>query len=91
MIRKKGRLPGTVIRMKYQKECGADELEMQIDGPKTVKKGDTAIVVDDLLATGDDTKTKTELCTSQEFPFPHLSLIFWLARIYTLLLVFIYY
>ncbi len=49
MIRKKGKLPGGVIRASYQIEYGSDTMEMQ-EG--AVQKGDRVLVCDDLLATG---------------------------------------
>jgi adenine phosphoribosyltransferase len=48
-IRKKGKLPHTVIGEDYDLEYGKDRIEVHIDA---VKKGDHVIIVDDLIATG---------------------------------------
>ncbi|KAL7750751.1 High affinity Ca2+/Mn2+ P-type ATPase-like protein [Sorochytrium milnesiophthora] len=52
-VRKRGKLPGQVTRATYNKEYGADEMEMQVDA---IKPGQTVIVVDDLIATGGSAK-----------------------------------
>ena len=48
-VRKKGKLPHTVIGEEYDLEYGKDRVEIHTDA---VNKGDTVIVVDDLIATG---------------------------------------
>jgi adenine phosphoribosyltransferase len=49
LIRKKGKLPGKVIRKEYALEYGTAEIEIQaIDIPK----GKRVLLVDDLIATG---------------------------------------
>ena len=48
-VRKPGKLPYKTIRGSYELEYGTDTLEMHID---SVNKGDKAVLVDDLLATG---------------------------------------
>ncbi len=48
-VRKKGKLPGDVDRVEYQKEYGADTLELT---KGTVQPGKRVIVMDDLIATG---------------------------------------
>tara|TARA_Y100000817_G_C16848346_1_gene540998 strand:+ start:286 stop:828 length:543 start_codon:yes stop_codon:yes gene_type:complete len=48
-IRKKGKLPGKVIKMKYKLEYGFDQIEMQ---KGAIKKQDRVLIVDDLIATG---------------------------------------
>ena len=48
-VRKKGKLPHTVIGEDYELEYGKDRVEIHTDA---VKKGDHVIVVDDLIATG---------------------------------------
>ena len=48
-IRKAGKLPGKCSSVKYALEYGEDTMEVQ-EG--SIKKGDRAMVVDDLLATG---------------------------------------
>jgi adenine phosphoribosyltransferase len=48
-VRKKGKLPHTVIGEDYDLEYGKDRVEIHADA---VTKGDNVIVVDDLIATG---------------------------------------
>src|SRR6202000_1954800 len=48
-IRKKGKLPHTVIGEDYALEYGQDRVEIHADA---VKNGDQVILVDDLIATG---------------------------------------
>ncbi|KAL1124597.1 hypothetical protein AAG570_001221 [Ranatra chinensis] len=48
-VRKSGKLPGEVSGMKFELEYGSDEFQIQKD---SLKSGDSAIIVDDLLATG---------------------------------------
>jgi adenine phosphoribosyltransferase len=48
--RKYGKLPGPTVRQVYSLEYGEDTLEIQKDA---LRRGQTAVVVDDLLATGD--------------------------------------
>ena len=49
VIRKKGKLPRECISVKYEKEYGADEFDLQKDA---FQAGQTVAIVDDLLATG---------------------------------------
>ena len=49
MLRKRAKLPGTVVSHDYALEYGTDRLEIQADA---VKPGQRVVVVDDLLATG---------------------------------------
>lgn len=49
MIRKVGKLPGTVVSHSYELEYGSDTLQLS-DG--LVKKGARVAIVDDLIATG---------------------------------------
>jgi adenine phosphoribosyltransferase len=49
MIRKRGKLPGTLIGHDYALEYGTDRVEIQSDA---VKPGQRVAVLDDLLATG---------------------------------------
>ncbi len=58
MIRKKGKLPGEVIRKEYGLEYGSDIIEIQKD---SIKNGDRILLVDDLLATGGTAKAGCEL------------------------------
>lgn len=49
MVRKKGKLPGAVIRHTYDLEYGTDTVEIQADA---ITPGQRVVVLDDLLATG---------------------------------------
>ena len=49
MVRKRGKLPGEVIRHTYDLEYGQDIVEVQADA---VQPGERVVVLDDLLATG---------------------------------------
>ena len=57
--RKPGKLPGLVEREEYEKEYGVDVIEMQKDH---VKNFDTAIIVDDVIATGGSMIAACNLC-----------------------------
>ncbi|MBW0505154.1 hypothetical protein O181_044869 [Austropuccinia psidii MF-1] len=59
-IRKAGKLPGEVIKAEYVKEYGIDAVEIQKDA---IKPNQTAIVIDDLIATGGTAKASEELLT----------------------------
>ena len=48
-IRKKGKLPADTIGHDYQLEYGVDRVEMHVDA---LEKGQSVILVDDLVATG---------------------------------------
>src|SRR5580692_5945558 len=48
-LRKKGKLPHTVIGEDYDLEYGKDRMEIHIDA---IEQGDQVLVVDDLIATG---------------------------------------
>src|SRR6185503_21041905 len=48
-IRKKGKLPHTVIGEEYDLEYGKDRVEIHIDA---LEKGERVLLVDDLIATG---------------------------------------
>jgi adenine phosphoribosyltransferase len=48
-VRKKGKLPHTVIGEDYDLEYGKDRVEIHADA---VRKGERVIVIDDLIATG---------------------------------------
>ena len=50
-IRKKGKLPHATVSIAYSLEYGIDEMEMHEDA---VTKGERVILVDDLVATGED-------------------------------------
>ncbi|PJE80246.1 Adenine phosphoribosyltransferase [invertebrate metagenome] len=49
MLRKKGKLPGTVISHEYALEYGTDVMEMQVSA---LASGDRVLLMDDLIATG---------------------------------------
>ena len=49
MARKRGKLPGAIIRHEYDLEYGSDIVEMQADA---IKPGQRVVVLDDLLSTG---------------------------------------
>ena len=49
MVRKAGKLPGTIISHEYDLEYGTDVLEIQSDA---VEAGARVVLIDDLLATG---------------------------------------
>ena len=48
-IRKSGKLPGKVKKIKYKLEYGYDEIEIQ---SSSIKKSDKILLLDDLIATG---------------------------------------
>lgn len=56
--RKKGKLPGEVIKAEYDLEYGTDIIEMHKDA---IKPGQKVVVVDDLLATGGTILSTIEL------------------------------
>ncbi len=58
IIRKKGKLPYDTIEESYEKEYGADAVEMHTD---TIQKGDRVVIIDDLLSTGSTTKAAIDL------------------------------
>ena len=49
MLRKRGKLPGSVVGLDYDLEYGTDRLEIQADA---ITPGARVVLVDDLLATG---------------------------------------
>lgn len=58
LARKPGKLPARVERVEFQLEYGTDALEMHADA---VRKGESCLIVDDLLATGGTAKAVGEL------------------------------
>ncbi|CCP24463.1 adenine phosphoribosyltransferase [Mycoplasmopsis cynos] len=62
MVRKPHKLPGEVISMSYDLEYGSNVLEIQ---KGFVKQGQTAAIVDDVLATGGTTNAIIKLLESQ--------------------------
>ncbi len=57
-IRKKGKLPHTVVSIAYSLEYGLDEMEMHEDA---VSPGQRVILVDDLIATGGTASAAVQL------------------------------
>lgn len=58
MIRKKGKLPGSVIGQEYALEYGTDTIEIQ---SALISKGMNVAIMDDLLATGGTMKAAGDL------------------------------
>ncbi len=58
MVRKVGKLPGTVVSHSYDLEYGSDTLQLA-DG--LIRRGSRALVVDDLIATGGTAAASVEL------------------------------
>ena len=48
-IRKKGKLPGKVLKQKYQLEYGSDEIQIH---KNSINERDKVLIIDDLIATG---------------------------------------
>jgi len=57
-IRKKGKLPSTVVSLTYNKEYEPDTIEIHED---SIQPGQNVLIVDDLLATGGTVKANAEL------------------------------
>ena len=57
-IRKKGKLPAEVITHEYELEYGTDALEIHTDA---IERGESVLLVDDLLATGGTAEAATSL------------------------------
>jgi adenine phosphoribosyltransferase len=57
-VRKKGKLPGEIVRIAYSLEYGLDEMEVHKDA---VSKGERVILVDDLIATGGTAEAAVKL------------------------------
>jgi adenine phosphoribosyltransferase len=57
-VRKKGKLPRETVSQKYDLEYGQAEVEMHRDA---VKPGQKVVIVDDLIATGGNTKAMIDL------------------------------
>ncbi len=57
-VRKPGKLPFKTCQTSYDLEYGQNVLQMHIDA---VKKGDSILIVDDLVATGGTARAKAEL------------------------------
>jgi len=57
-VRKKGKLPGDIVRIAYSLEYGLDEMEVHRDA---LKAGERVILVDDLIATGGTAEAAVQL------------------------------
>ncbi len=57
-VRKKGKLPYDTIEEEYDLEYGTAKIEMHRDA---IKKGERAIIIDDLIATGGTAKASAKL------------------------------
>ena len=57
-VRKKGKLPGSVISQTYQLEYGEDTIQIHDD---VISPGKRVLIVDDLLATGGTALASAEL------------------------------
>eukprot|EP00008_Paramoeba_atlantica_P003102 CAMPEP_0201491058 /NCGR_PEP_ID=MMETSP0151_2-20130828/28473_1 /ASSEMBLY_ACC=CAM_ASM_000257 /TAXON_ID=200890 /ORGANISM="Paramoeba atlantica, Strain 621/1 / CCAP 1560/9" /LENGTH=196 /DNA_ID=CAMNT_0047877259 /DNA_START=23 /DNA_END=613 /DNA_ORIENTATION=+ len=58
IIRKKGKLPPPTISLKYKKEYGEDEIEINQD---SIPNGASTLIIDDLLATGGTAEAAAKL------------------------------
>lgn len=58
MVRKRGKLPGSILSHEYELEYGSDVIEIQDDA---IKPGNRVVVLDDLLATGGTMGASLEL------------------------------
>ncbi|HAK57557.1 MAG TPA: adenine phosphoribosyltransferase [Lachnospiraceae bacterium] len=58
LVRKKGKLPCETIEKEYELEYGKATLEMHVDA---ISKGQRAIIVDDLIATGGTIRAAIDL------------------------------
>ncbi|CAF0758507.1 unnamed protein product [Rotaria sp. Silwood1] len=58
-VRKRGKLPGKVVKLDYDLEYGKDTIEMQFN---ILKPGTKVLLMDDLLATGGTLGAAQKLC-----------------------------
>jgi adenine phosphoribosyltransferase len=61
-VRKKGKLPYKTVQMSYDLEYGSEIIEMHTDA---IAKGQRAVVIDDLLATGGTAEATCKLIENQ--------------------------
>ena len=59
LVRKPGKLPAETAREEYELEYGSDAVEIHVDA---INRGDTVLVIDDLLATGGTALATIRLC-----------------------------
>lgn len=57
-VRKKGKLPAKTERQEYKLEYGTDTVEIHVDA---IEKGQKALIIDDLIATGGTCMAAVEL------------------------------
>lgn len=61
-VRKKGKLPGDVLRVEYVKDYGEDEFEIKTDALEGIEMGEKKVILmDDLLGKGGSIKAAKEL------------------------------
>ena len=58
MVRKEGKLPGTLVSHDYKLEYGSDTIQIQED---CVQPGQRIVILDDLLATGGTLEASVDL------------------------------
>jgi adenine phosphoribosyltransferase len=58
MVRKQGKLPGSVVTHAYHLEYGSDSIEMSAD---LIPPGSRVVIIDDLIATGGTAAATAEL------------------------------
>jgi adenine phosphoribosyltransferase len=58
MVRKRGKLPGSVVSHAYDLEYGSDEIEISAD---LIGPGTRVVLIDDLIATGGTAAASIEL------------------------------
>jgi adenine phosphoribosyltransferase len=63
MVRKRGKLPGSVVGHAYHLEYGSDTIEISSD---LIAPGSRAVIVDDLIATGGTAAATAELLAKIE-------------------------
>ena len=57
-IRKKGKLPGKVLKQKYELEYGTDEIQIHRN---SINEKDKVLIIDDLIATGGTAEAAAKL------------------------------